>query len=306
MAQDEQKKADAKPDEGITCDVHKKNIGKILFSNDKITRGNMNNESVYKSTFNVGDIIYGRFYLAKGLNKYLLFDQGYFYENESSAMGGGGSWAEAYYIMSIDGKPYNDKYPVVYKSEYPVDKGNHQTTGQTRIIPNAADGGAVREVTDALNAMSEGSHQVRIDMYGGAYQSRSTKDPIATGTFTLVKAKGATAKMGKTFEDLPAGMKDAELEAKMLKAAQKKATDEHWKEKPMKVKISSEDWDVRRNELTGVVLNRVIRGNVYAIWPDGHCGYLEMSFVQNHDGTNFQNALYYNSIGGQYDLDCSK
>lgn len=309
MAQDAQKQADAKPDEGITCDVHQKNIGKILFSNDKITRGNMNSESVYKTSFNVGDIVYGRFYLSKGLNKYLVTTSaGNSYENEASSGMGGGSWAEAYFLMYIDGKPYNEKDNMVYKSEYPVDGGKHQTTGQTRIVPNQADGGPKKEVTDAFNALSEGSHQVRIDMYGGfgLGSYKVTKEPIATGSFTLVKGKGATLKMGRTFEDLKPGMTNADLEAKMLKAAQAKATGEGWKEKILKMKIRSEDWDIRRNELTGVVTARVIGGYAYAVWPDGHCGYEEMSFIQNHDGANFQNSIQWLSIGGQYDLDCSK
>jgi hypothetical protein len=60
----------AKKDDGITSDLHKANIKKILFGNS-ITKENMNTSTAYKSKFTIDEPVMMTIFSDKGFNKYV-------------------------------------------------------------------------------------------------------------------------------------------------------------------------------------------------------------------------------------------
>lgn len=97
-----------------------------------------------------------------------------------------------------------------------------------------------------------------------------------------------------------AGMKDEELEAKMLEVFNAK----HWPEKPTAVRIKSTSWGIVRNEYTGIITRRTIVGIVASTRKNGKCQYQSFLFGQDHDGTEYQDNLYMVGVGEQQDMPC--
>ncbi len=105
--------------------------------------------------------------------------------------------------------------------------------------------------------------------------------------------------------DLPAPkMVDSKLEAKILKTIQEHAKSQGWDENFVKAIISENEWEIRRNALTGVVTDRIITAACVAKWPDGHCSYQYFYFRQDFDGTGYQENLKYHAAGQQYHTPC--
>lgn len=117
------------------------------------------------------------------------------------------------------------------------------------------------------------------------------------------EVKKEVAPLGK-YSDIKANMTDANLEKQGLALVNEKATNEKWNEKYTKVKIVSKDWEVVKNELTGVVLHRKIYMNLYGVWPDGKCKAVGFGFLQDYDGNKFSSTLQYNSIGDMQQVEC--
>jgi hypothetical protein len=273
-------------------------MNKIVFARERVTRELP--ASKYDSVFTLGEPIYGRAYIQRGIGDYLVAS--YSQSNHSSPFTN--SNQSEYTLAYVDDIPLL-KEPVE-NSELDKNKdGKYLTTFQILFFKNEEDGGNSKLLVDALNKLSEGVHKVRLETYAGyGPNTGTTKAPIAIGEFTVHK-KGPV-KMGRSFEKLEAGMTDASLEAKILKATQSYGKKQGWTETFTKVKIKSEGWTIIRNSVSGIIVGRSIDAYVYAVWPDGHCTYQNFSFTQSHDGSKFMDNTYLQGGGVQQDCDCSK
>jgi len=91
----------------------------------------------------------------------------------------------------------------------------------------------------------------------------------------------------------------------VLKAAQDHAAGKGWNEKFTKAKLVSKDWNIKRNDITGVILARTVDASVYAVWPDGHCSYQVFGFTQTYDGAKYQEGnTFLESVGAQGRCEC--
>lgn len=298
---------DDEPGEGITGMVHQKYLGTIALDTKRISRADMNSDTTrFKTKFTLGQPIYGRVFLPHPLAKYRVWTtDGFDYENKTY---GSASETHSFFIMEVDGKDvFEGRRATLVNDLNPEEDGKYITTFQMLLIPNAEDGGADEDLVKELNKLAAGDHKVRIICWAGMHGNRQSKEPVAEVTFTLtVPAGGAAMKIGRTFEALEAGMEDADLTAKILKATQRYAKNSGWKETFTKAKISSTKWYVERNKVTGIIIARSVDAWVYATWPDGHCTYQVFGFKEDHDGTAYQTDVYLEGVGDQTTCDCSK
>jgi hypothetical protein len=92
---------------------------------------------------------------------------------------------------------------------------------------------------------------------------------------------------------------DAGLQAKM-----KTVYEAQWKDcKVQNLRITS-DWAVVRNELTGIIVGRVIDTAVAFMYKDGTCRWETVGFRQDAQGGGVYGETYFNGTGDGEDIAC--
>ncbi len=100
-----------------------------------------------------------------------------------------------------------------------------------------------------------------------------------------------------------AGMSNPAMEQQMLTVLNKLG----WEQQFKKVVITSSEWTVVKNELTGAILYRYLGAVGAGPDPDGKCYYQECTFKQDYTGAGkFESAIRFNSYGGKRELGCDK
>jgi hypothetical protein len=80
-----------------------------------------------------------------------------------------------------------------------------------------------------------------------------------------------------------------------------------WNDKFTKVIITSKEWSIRKNELTGAILYRSLSAIGITKNAEGKCYYQEFTFRQDYSGGgNYESAIKYNGYGGKVELGCDK
>jgi len=106
---------------------------------------------------------------------------------------------------------------------------------------------------------------------------------------------------------LPAkGMKNDDLDQSALTAAKVWANSYSWKEQLEYVYITSRDWSILRNKLTGIQTGRRIQGVITMKRDDGLCSYQQAIFEQTYNDTGYQATVMTGIVPGQNKLDCGK
>lgn len=95
------------------------------------------------------------------------------------------------------------------------------------------------------------------------------------------------------------GMKNKALEQDMMDAIKR----EGWKETPLRAVITSTEWRVVRNPRTGIILRRVLNGQVAVKTPAGQCRVFMIGIAQEHDGSKFGKS-HFLSVGDNFDIAC--
>lgn len=276
--------------------MHEKNVGKIIFSKQKL-KPDVTNESMLSNTFNVGEPIFGRVFTKEPLKNYCLYSE----DN------GNGPWENVYcegyaYFYFNESKKPNASIKYNHKGGGSDD----WTTWQMFINANGEDAKFNKEsVINAVNDLPIGTHKVRVEIVAGN-AGRYAIEPAASGEFTLVKAQGAKLKLGASWADYKSKMTNATLEKQILTVVSDYAAKNGWKENFTKIKILDADWIEIKNEYTGIPINRVLNLMAYAKWPDGHCTAQEFSVSQEYVlGTGaFSKTITFGGIGNQDKIDC--
>jgi hypothetical protein len=123
-----------------------------------------------------------------------------------------------------------------------------------------------------------------------------------------VDARYAREDLERTADnDLPAkGLDNSDLDESALTAAQDWANSYNWAEQLQYVYITSRDWSILRNKLTGIQTGRRIQGVITMKRDDGLCSYQAAIFEQAYNGTGYQNTVMAGVVPGQNKLDCGK
>jgi len=136
----------------------------------------------------------------------------------------------------------------------------------------------------------------------------STLQAYAVKAKAAVDARYAREDLARTANNvLPAkGMDDSNLDQSVLTAAQDWANSYSWKEQLEYVYITSRDWSILRNKLTGVQTGRRIQGVITMKRDDGLCSYQQAIFEQAYNGSGYQTTVMTGVVPGQNKLDCGK
>ena len=136
----------------------------------------------------------------------------------------------------------------------------------------------------------------------------STLQAYAVKAKAAVDARYAREDLARTANNkLPArGLEDDDLDQSALTAAQDWANSYSWKEQLEYVYITSRDWSILRNKLTGVQTGRRIQGVITMKRNDGLCSYQQAIFEQAYNGSDYQTTVMTGVVPGQNKLDCGK
>ncbi|GEM_PF-2436509 len=281
-------------EQGITNETHRNYVGKIVFNTERISF-QAPDESKFKTEFNATDRIYGRFYAEHSA--------GYYRKEKYNS---GAYMLRGYYSLTIDGEKIDAKF----KAFSIQDQVSQRTTQQLYINQNPTE----RDYEDnsvwfnIINNMSPGTHKVEVDYMLILDQNEEDNEhyKVASGVFNIVKKEGDKLLLGKRMADFTAGMEDAELEAEVVKAINKNARRNGWKEIFHSAKIKSDSWYIIRHKNSGVIMGRSISAYCFAKWPDGHCTVQVFFFKQQYDGSKYMKKLLYYGLksGSQEKIDC--
>ena len=293
-------------DDGITNDFHQQNLRKIVFHNTELDSKDVN-ASAIKKKFSINEPIYFTFYLPYSVRNHLLYEidesgnkkMDYSYDYKWEKWKGTTETPTYNAYASTDLRVFIDGKEVEVGTTIPdVGFRSTKTVVSHYITADPSKKDVSTEWIDLVQGLSAGEHELEVKVYGykqpNGTTTMSTLEPIATGSFTLVKNSGEeyAPKYGVSWDSYTAGMKDADLEAKMLQAVQKFAKAGGYKEEFTDLKIKSDSWIITRHEISGAVTGRNLVGYCKTKWPNGTCKVQSFIFRQEHNGTDFQDHIY--------------
>lgn len=176
-------------DQGITSEVHRENVNKIVFANNKADLAFKNEKSGrFKNSFTSSDNIYGRVYVDKSI------------KNKTGEYTAG----VLMYDMYIDGeqtahkKSFGMYRHLSNKSYYTEqmeadDTFNSWTSWKVWLLPEESDDEltygncniAARAFTLGLLEQAPGKHDIKIDVYHVSMDGETKSDVLASGSFTM-------------------------------------------------------------------------------------------------------------------------
>jgi hypothetical protein len=257
------------PDMGITNEVHKANIGKIVFSS-VLVDFDKPDPTTLKTSFTQDDDIYARFYLGESLENHV------FGEKRVRVM-----YPKFECDLYIDGvlQPL-----VISKDSAMPDAG--ETTRQLWIrVPRGRSGwGDTGEWVKLVNsALKPGKHEVKLDL-----KSMDSGKVVASGGFTYIKGK-SPALYGTNFKDYEGGMKDAALEKRMLETVKRELD---WKDQSWTaIRIFSDDWSIVRHA-NGTILSRSLGAWVQSKKNDGTFWVRAIFLGQEYNGSGYNPSFF--------------
>jgi hypothetical protein len=273
-------------DQGITNPTHEKYVNQIVWSNNRIKLENPD-ESSFKTKFNADEKIYGRFYLSESM-------QNFIYKQKKQEIDS----YSFYFDVYVDGVKQDDMFEFT-NIGYDYCK---VTTWQMLIhVPREKEdfGSSAMWVKMANKNMTPGEHTVKFDLRVKDYDG-----VVVSGSLVYVKGN-EKVKHGWNLDSYTTdGMKDAALEAEILKSIQNHSTKVGWKEKFSRVKIASSDWTIITKEYTGVIVGRSVQAYCLATWPDGNCTVQPFWFTQQYNGSGYSKSFYLDGSGKQEPADC--
>ena len=275
--------------------LHEKYVGQIVFSSQQLTPENTK-ESMFKTSFNIDEPIYGRVYIATSVKNYVLY----------SGMGTGETgWENNDGECSLQYTVDNDPKVYVLKNYRRQGDSKSWITWQYFICARGEDAEFNQaDFIARMNALSDGEHTIKFKLWGGGIAGRSSISPIATAELKINKLPGKKMSLGRGWSMFKAGMTNPALEKQMVEVMKEKASNDGWKETFSKARIIDKDWYTVRNEYTGIITGRTINAVVYAKWPDGHCTAQEFNFYQEWNGSAWSKVLQFNGVGNQTVIDC--
>jgi hypothetical protein len=257
------------PDMGITNEVHKANIGKIVFSSLPVDFEKPDPKAL-RTSFSQDDDIYARFYLGESLENHV------FGEKRVKV-----TYPKFECALSIDGV----LQPLVIDKDSAMPDAR-ETTRQLWIrVPRGRSGwGDTGEWVKLVNsAMKPGKHEVKLEL-----KSLDSGKVVASGVFSYTKG-ASPARYGTSFKDYEAGMKDAALEKRMLETVKRELV---WKDQAWTgIKIFSDDWSVVRHA-NGTILSRSLGAWVQSKKNDGTYWVRAFFLGQEYNGSGYNQSFF--------------
>lgn len=257
------------PDMGITNEVHKANVGKIVFSSDVVDLKKPD-PNAFKTNFTQNDNIYARFYLSESLENHI------YHEKRVKI-----TYPKYECEVYVDGvlQPL-----VMYKNAYMSEATDTTRPLKIRVPRTSGDWGDTGEWVKFVNSnVKAGNHTVRLDL-----KSPDTGKIVASGEFTYEKGK-TPALYGTSLEDYAGGMIDKTLEKKMFETVKSDLTlkDESW----VGIKIFSDDWNIVKHE-NGNILSHNLGTWLQSKKSDGTFWVRAVFLGQQYNGSGYNNSFF--------------
>lgn len=303
-----------KKEQEILSDMHRNNIGKVVFSRMEIPIENPSNSQL-TSNFTSDDEIYMRAYIGKAVrnidlnptnpkkeiyNDLLLRSNGFYMEYYVD--GKKTSYREDGLYSTMDNEERNGLEPLTFSDSWhakdPNKPGYYRSTSFIEYIRTLSKGKHTIEIkayssdveldfTDpdlAKEARFEPNYNIREDLWDSSKVTveNTSNTLLFEGEFTM----NVTGPM-------PSGYKWSSVEAGKMNnnSAVRSGIRSAMNAGNLEIvdfKIVSDDYDFRRNELTGIVLSRHV---LVAVAYKSKRGILYRGYkyyVQNHNGSSFQ------------------
>jgi len=282
--------------------LHKKYVGKVVFSNSEITRESPEKNFITSYTF--GDKLSIRAFLPHSiLNSMLLqmIDNG----AKAKDLNNNGTWFPKYLIvLYLDGnKVTNTSYAISFAdNETNTDLSQRATLNDDESEPNIGKS-LYKDLKTKLDLLTPGKHTLKIEYqpyFNWGNGTDITFKPVAQGEIEML-IKDKKIDLNDPDVCLPiAQMNDKALEGKIIKAFKEKG----FKAEPKKVRIVSKKWNIKRNEY-GVILRRYVEAYI-GYTKNGKCYYDTYNFNQDYDGSAYQDEIYLmgEGIGTERERSC--
>ncbi|MBL7911319.1 MAG: hypothetical protein JNJ41_09725 [Bacteroidia bacterium] len=278
------------PDDGYTSEVHKANIGKVVFSKKMIEKGNEKTEDFISEVS--GKDLYFRFYLENSFYNTSIFPT---YQYGSQEPQDNSSCS--YYIeVLIDGIAIKDipeltsigiKPHLYEETDTYVMSHSHNLNDEKKLA-------RIKSTTNAFsfgqwplfaNYVKPGEHVIKLNVWAGSegYASYKSKVPVATGEFKYTKKAGDKIPFGAAWSSVakkPA-MVDANLQAQI-----KQAIEEDTKTKCIKLVIIDKEWTIFKNSF-GIIESRQITVQYVAKDSNGYCTEEYAGMAQNYNNGKY-------------------
>lgn len=279
-------------DQGMTSDTHASHVGQIVFSTEEIKFRN-EDPSKLRTSFKLGEPIYGRLYFAKSMANTPLYHTQISDELPPNS-GREGRWEVKLYV---DGENQNERFGAFTDGKVSEKAEREWTSWQFNLAPERDELKEHRIVDPWIKVaagLQPGTHTIKLEFYATQGQYRSK--PMAVGSFDLVVAEGASVAAGEfpkstyTGDDVTSVAEDMK---RALVGPVAKAPGEI-----LDVSVTS-DWNYGRYTDTKGEY-RKIQGTV--LWADnnsdGVCRYTSYSFIQDKVGNGWSTLKFKAFVNG--------
>ena len=275
------------PGEPSKLPIHDKYVGKIMFSDQQLTLDNTS-ESMFKSSFNLGDNIYARVFTSNAVENYMLYENtnGVGQPKVMARENLRYSYTIYYFIDSVQIKEWEQN-----------NKGNLQgvNTWQRMVMLDPKSGQSYDLSSDrqreALNKLSPGVHKVKVEIWGGEGKNLATIKPIAEGTFDLNVMANSKIKIGKTWAGISDGKIDQAIKTDVINLYAPDVKKNYPGLTFKEFKVPSNDYAIQKDEY-GRIRFRFVQAYAYAMDKNGKCFTYSCLYVQNYAGAGTYSPVF--------------
>lgn len=269
--------------------------GKIVFSDEKLTKANTT-EDKFKKSFDLGSPIYSRVFTSNAVENYQLYTVGVAPGPNTEQTNFHGEYITEYYIdgeLKFKSRGYNNResgLSGVQSWQIFLNSTNAQESYDWK--PNS--------IREQINKLTPGVHKVKMVIWptkdfatsAGSFEARPI-NPIAEGEFDLNVKDGAKIKIGKSWKDLKNGAmaSDTKIKSKLteLSAADMKNNQPDITVK--EYKILSDDYSIQKEY--NYPKFRYVQIAVYGTDKSGKCFIYYMMYAQDHAGGGSYSSNFY-------------
>ena len=290
-------------DQGITNPLHEKNVGKIVFTRSDVSLEALT-EANFVNAFKLGEKIYFRVYMKESGVRALrpLVDS----KISADLIGNSARYA---WRFIVDGKviePEVTRWGTIGDwTKFTTWRG--QFLAEQANLPGTA---AFREVISRAHSkglLSAGNHQIKVEVAPrlpmGEGKPEVLGPIVARGEFGLeVNSKSLRRGSDLVCPIKPSAMKDATLERSVLDLA--KRTWNVSGHSPVSAQILSDQWQILRHPISGIVTRRTIAAQIQSKGTD-FCTVQGYQYAQNHDGSGFRGGEFHGAEFRHTYMPCS-
>lgn len=277
--------------QGITSELHRQNIGRIVFSGQDMPLDRMN-AGMFKTAFNLGDEIYFRVYMAEPAPT-RLYGRVAGMDDHNTAY-----FTQYKMLFTVDGRPYEvSQRPWGTADEYKTWttwRGQLLSRGE-RFFPGQEGFGELLSRATRKGDLGPGTYKITLEMIpvvivnegtGGRnnFVEKARGAPVAKGEFTLTVTASSYNRNDPKICGAQAVQSNPALESTILSHA--RSVWNRPSAPPVKVRVTHTGWTIVRHPVTGIILHRQIDAAILSRGAE-FCDIQGYSYSQPYVGGGF-------------------